>query len=180
MFTWIAKNISRIFSTSLDSFIPLGHLAIRAWLASVFLPAGLLKSDSWVSTVYLFSYEYQVPFLNPEVAAYLATFIELTWPILMILGLGGRFSYVILFFYNIIAIISYPPLLTAQGYTGLQQHINWGLLIMMLMFYGNGKLSLDYWIRTKFQALKTRKIILKAQPMPSGPIKVTINGKKTL
>ena len=180
MFTWIAKTISRFFSASLNSFIPLGHLVIRVWLASIFLPAGLLKSESWVSTVYLFSYEYQVPFLNPELAAYLATVIELTWPFLLILGLGGRFSYVILFFYNIIAVISYPPLLTDQGYTGLQQHINWGLLIMMLMFYGNGKLSLDYWILSKFRAVKTRKIILKAQPLPTGPIKVSINGKKTI
>lgn len=169
MFTWITKTISHSFSASLNSFIPLGHLAIRCWLASIFLPAGLLKSESWISTVYLFSYEYHVPFLEPEVAAFLSTFIELSWPILLILGLGGRFMYVVFFLYNLIAMISYPYLWTQSGYVGLQQHINWGLLIMMLMFYGSGKLSLDYYLKAKFSEFKkSRKIVLKLKRQPGG------------
>lgn len=148
MFTWITNKIGYLFSATLSFFTPIGHLAIRLWIAEIFFSAGLLKAQSWVSTVYLFSFEYHVPFLPPEVAAILSTGIELLWPALLVLGLGGRFMYVVLFVYNIIAVLAYPVLWTAAGYSGLQQHINWGLLIMMLMFYGSGKISLDYWLKT--------------------------------
>ncbi|HVV69653.1 MAG TPA: DoxX family protein [Gammaproteobacteria bacterium] len=147
------KNVVRFFGFlgSINNFfVPIGHLLIRLWLAHIFFSAGLVKIQTWLSTVTLFTYEYHVPFLPPELAAVLATFIELVWPVLLVLGLGGRFMYFVLFVYNIIAVISYPYLLTAVGYAGLQQHINWGLLIMMLMFYGSGKLSLDYLLQRKF------------------------------
>jgi len=32
---------------------------------------------------------------------------------------------------------------------GLDQHINWGLLLALLMCHGSGKLSIDYWLRKK-------------------------------
>lgn len=147
MFTTIVNKVTKLFSATLDFFIPFGHLTIRFWLAYVFFAAGILKLESWVSTVYLFTYEYQVPLLPPEIAAGISTFVEIVWPALLILGLGGRFMYVVLFVYNIVCIISYPVFFTPDGYAGLQQHINWGLLIMMLMFYGSGKFSVDYLIQ---------------------------------
>lgn len=147
MFRLITRQISHLFSTSLNFCIPFGHFAVRLWLAKIFLAAGLLKISSWVTTVYLFSFEYHVPLLPPEIAAGLSTFIELVWPVLLVFGFGGRFMYVVFFVYNLVAMLSYPVLLTPDGYVGLQQHINWGLLIMMLMFYGSGKISIDYYIQ---------------------------------
>ena len=162
------KNAVRFFgflSYINNFFVPIGHLLIRLWLANIFLSAGLVKIETWVSTVTLFTYEYHVPFLPPELAAVLATFIELVWPVLLIVGLGGRFMYFVLFVYNAIAVISYPYLLTPVGYAGLQQHINWGLLLMMLMFYGSGKLSLDYWLQQKFARATVTKPWVSIQPL---------------
>jgi putative oxidoreductase len=143
--------LAHAFNLSLDFLTPLGHVLIRIWLAYIFFGAGLVKIQSWDSTVYLFTNEYHVPLLPPYVAAVIATIVELVWPVLLVLGLGGRFMYFILFVYNAIAAFSYPFLWTSQGYAGLQQHINWGLLIMMLMFYGSGKLSIDYWLQKKLR-----------------------------
>ena len=122
----------------------------RVWVAQIFFVAGLTKIQSWSSTLYLFHYEYTVPFLSPEIAAYLGTGAELVLPVLLVLGLGGRITTFIFFMYNIIAVISYPFLWTDQGTHGLYQHVNWGLLLMLLMVHGSGKLSLDYWIRRKY------------------------------
>lgn len=164
MITRFFAKIFSLFNGILSFLTPVGHLAIRLWLANIFFSAGIVKIQSWLSTVTLFTYEYHVPLLDPEIAAMLATTIELVWPVLLILGLGGRFMYFVLFVYNAVAMISYPYLWTTVGYAGLQQHINWGLLIMMLMFYGSGKLSLDYWLQQKFNHNKSPATITSVSP----------------
>jgi putative oxidoreductase len=150
-------RLDQLFNDSIDFLIPLGHLLIRLWLAQIFFNAGLVKIENWDTTLYLFSNEYHVPLLPPNVAAVIATFVELVWPVLLILGLGGRYMYFILFVYNAIAAASYPFLWTAAGYSGLQFHINWALLIMMLIFYGSGKLSVDYWLQKKYVCPRFKK-----------------------
>lgn len=145
----IIAKIIRPFIRSLEFLTPLGDLIVRIWIASIFFKSGLLKLESWNSTVNLFTYVYHVPLLPPYFAAVLGTVAELVLPILLVLGLGGRFCILIFFIYNAVAAISYPFLWTPEGYIGLQQHINWGLLLMMLMLHGPGKWSLDYWIRLR-------------------------------
>ena len=146
------RVIARIigpFLKALEFLTPLGDLIVRIWIAGIFFKAGLLKLQSWSSTVALFTYEYNVPFLSPVVAAWIGTAAELILPILLVLGLGGRFCIFIFFVYNAVAMFSYPFLWTPEGSVGLQEHINWGLLIMMLMLHGPGKWSLDHWIRQR-------------------------------
>ncbi len=129
----------------LDHLAPIADLAVRLWVANVFFKSGLVKIQSWDSTVSLFAYEYQVPFLSPEVAAYLGTFTELFFPVLLALGLGGRFAAVVLFIFNIVAVISYPTL----NAVGVEQHQVWGVLLLITIAHGAGKLSFDYWINKK-------------------------------
>lgn len=142
--------LSHVFTAVFDFLTPMGPLLVRWWLAYIFFAAGIVKLESWSSTLALFNYEYHVPFLSAQTAAIIATTIELAWSALLVLGLGGRFMYFVLFVYNLVAVLSYPFLLTAAGFVGLQQHINWGLLLMLMMFYGSGKLSLDYWLAKKW------------------------------
>jgi len=146
---FFAKLIRPLYKT-LDFFAPLGYLAARLWVAYIFFAAGLTKIQSWDSTLMLFEHEYKVPFLSPTVAAVLGTGLELLLPLLLVLGLGGRLIIFLLFCYNLVAMISYPFLWTPEGRLGLDQHINWGLLLALLMFHGSGKLSLDYLIRKKY------------------------------
>ena len=54
----------------------------------------------------------------------------------------------VLFVFNIIAVISYPDL----SEVGLKDHQYWGLLLLVTLFHGPGKLSLDHLIRRKFLA----------------------------
>ncbi len=130
----------------LDFLAPVGDLAVRLWVANVFWQAGLTKAQSFDTTLQLFRYEYSVPLLPPEVAAYLATFSELTFAVLLAAGLAGRFSAAALSVLNIVAVISYPALdANALGY-----HELWGVLLLVPLLHGPGKLSLDHLIAKKF------------------------------
>lgn len=143
-------KVIRPFIKMMNFLTPLGDFIARCWVAHVFLMAGILKLTSWQTTLSLFEYEYKVPLLSPQFAAVLGTAAELVLPVLLIIGLGGRFWIFALFVYNIVAATSYPFLWTPEGSTALQQHIGWGILLMVLMFHGPGKLSLDHWLHTRY------------------------------
>lgn len=150
MFTQFIAKIIRPFIALLQFLTPLGDFIARIWVAQIFFTAGLVKVQSWDTTVTLFEYEYNVPILSPYLAAWIGTAAELVLPVLLALGLGGRFWIFALFVFNFVAAASYPFLWTPEGSTGLQQHIGWGVLLLLLMFHGSGKLSLDYWIHKKY------------------------------
>jgi len=124
---------------------PAFMLAVRLYVASVFFKSGLTKIASMDSTIMLFTYEYQVPLLSPTLAAYLGTAAELVLPVLLALGLGGRLAAAALFVFNIIAVISYPDL----NEVGVMQHQYWGVLLLLPLLYGPGKLSIDWIIRRR-------------------------------
>jgi putative oxidoreductase len=129
-----------------DYLAPVLDLGIRLLVASVFFQSGLVKIQSWSSTVALFENEYAVPLLPPELAAWLGTGAELVLPVFLALGLGGRFAAAALFVFNIVAVISYPDL----GEVGLRDHQYWGLLLLVTLLHGPGKLSVDHFIRRRF------------------------------
>ena len=128
---------------------PLLLLYFRWYVAWVFLKAGLFKINDWDLTLTLFEYEYAVPVLSYELAAYLATFGELVFPIFLIAGLGTRFSAIALSVVNIMAVVSYYATL-AKG-AGLVWHYLWGSMLLTIIVYGGGFLSADQWLRSRFQ-----------------------------
>ena len=136
------------FTRFLNLLAPVGDLAIRLWVANVFFKSGLTKLANWDGTVALFTNEYQVPLLPPTLAAYAGTTTELVFPVLLALGLGTRFSAFVLFVFNIIAAVSYPDV----GEVGLKDHQHWGLLLLVPLLHGAGKLSLDNFIAKWFSA----------------------------
>ena len=81
-----------------------------------------------------------MPLLPPEMAAWLATGAELGLPVLLVLGLFGRFAALGLLILNAVAVISYYSSLSEAG---LNQHLYWGLLLTVLLLHGCGKWSLD-------------------------------------
>ena len=142
-----------LFVRVLDFFSPVANLAIRLYVANVFWLSGQTKIASWDSTLALFENEYAVPLLPPEIAAYMGTGVELGLPIFLVLGLGTRFAGIVLFAFNIIAVISYPDL----GEVGLKDHTHWGLLLLVPVFYGAGRLSVDHWLHKRFFAAEVRQ-----------------------
>ena len=94
----------------------------------------------------LFQYEYKVPWLSPEAAAHLATAAELVLPVLLAVGLAGRFAAGALFVFNIVAVVSYPAL----QLPGKLDHLLWGIMLLMPLFRGPGKISVDYFFRRRY------------------------------
>jgi putative oxidoreductase len=146
----IPAHILRPVLKLLDDLTPVADLLARIWVAKIFFLSGLTKISDWQTTIMLFTHQYHVPLLSPTYAAYLGTSFELILPIFLVLGLGGRFLIFIFFIYNIVCMISFHFLWTPEGYAGLSDHINWALLLMLLMCHGSGKISLDYLIREKW------------------------------
>ena len=127
-------------SRLIDKLQPLLLLGFRLYVARVFWMSGLTKTRDWSITLALFTNEYHVPLLSPAVAAVLGTATELSMPVLLALGLGTRFGAFVLFFFNIIAVISYPALPDIA----VKDHILWGTMILVLLLFGPGKISLDH------------------------------------
>jgi len=134
--------------TGINFLTPLVDRGLRLWVARVFWNSGLQKTASWDSTLMLFEYEYAVPVLPFDVAAYLATGVELAAPVLLVLGLGTRAGALALFILNYVASISYPDLNIA----GMKDHMLWGTMLAITFFHGPGKISLDYFLRRKLAA----------------------------
>jgi len=126
---------------ALEVLQPLALLVARLYVAKVFLLSGLTKVRDWDTTLALFMDEYHVPVLPPELAAWLGTGAELLLPILLVLGLGGRMSAIGLFVLNVVAVLSLGEVAEAA----LQQHIFWGSLLIALVLWGPGRLSVDAW-----------------------------------
>jgi len=89
----VSSSIGRIewFFGQLDR-VPYAVLALplRFAVATVFWNSGMTKLADWNATLSLFTDEYQVPLLPPELAANLALAIEVTTPVLLVLGLLTR------------------------------------------------------------------------------------------
>jgi len=126
----------------LDQLQPVAALAARAYLAQVFFLSGLTKVRDWDTTLALFADEYHVPLLPTSLAAWMGTGGELVLPVLLLLGVGGRFAALGLSVLNAVAVLS----LTDIAPAALQQHWFWGSLLAGLAIYGSGSLSLDRWL----------------------------------
>lgn len=118
-------------------------LLSRLYVANVFFKSGLTKINDWGTTVALFTDEYKVPFLSPEVAAFMGTGGELILPVLLVLGFFGRFAALGLFVVNIVAVIALAEIAPAA----LQQHVFWGWLLACIAIVGTGQWGVDCWIK---------------------------------
>ena len=118
---------------------PPALLAVRLFIAWVFFKSGLLKLSDWNSTLFLFQYEYDVPLLPYTLAAYLATFAELVFPVLLAFGLGGRVAALGLFGMTVvIELFVYP---------GTTEHYYWMCVLGLLAAVGPGLLSMDQLVK---------------------------------
>lgn len=85
----------------------------------------------------MFRDEYKVPFFDPALMAHLATFNELTFSTLLMLGLGTRVA--TLPFFGMLVVIQtfvYPA--------AWIEHLVWASILLFLLTRGGGVLSLDY------------------------------------
>ncbi|WP_082856349.1 DoxX family protein [Marinomonas atlantica] len=146
----IQNTTERLFSglpESLVLFLARFALAAAFWLSGqtkiegfAFNPFAGLYEFSWPtlkdSTLFLFEYEYALPIIPFELAAYLATIAEHVLPILLLTGLFARLgAFGILAMTLVIQIFVYP--------SAYALHATWAALALLIMSRGAGKLSLD-------------------------------------
>ena len=109
----------------------------RAATATVFWRSGTTKISDWDATLSLFADDYKVPLLPPELAAYMATALELGCSVLIALGLLTRVSALLLTGMTaVIEIFVYP--------NAWPTHILWLTAMLPLIARGGGVLSLDH------------------------------------
>jgi putative oxidoreductase len=114
----------------------------RIAIAGVFWQSGQTKVDGFhlsQSAVELFRSEYQLPLIDPMVAAYAAAIAEHLFPVLLVVGLATRFSALALLGMTlVIEIFVYPDAWPTHG--------TWAACFLLLMTRGPGPVSLDHLI----------------------------------
>lgn len=138
-----ASGVRGVIARTIDVLgrfpLPLAQLLFRLAVASVFLKAGLNKVASWEFTVQLFADEYRVPVLAPDVAATMATSVEIGCSLLLVAGLATRAAALPLL--GMIAVIQtfvYPG--------AYSEHLTWASILVFLLTRGAGRWSLDHWL----------------------------------
>ena len=120
-------------------------LPLRLGVAVLFWNSAMAKLANWTTTLELFREEYKVPALPPEWAAHMAVSIELTTPVLLVLGLATRpVALVMLGMTTVIELFVYPQ--------AWPTHIQWAAMLLVLLARGAGTWSLDHvlcrrWLR---------------------------------
>jgi putative oxidoreductase len=141
-----AALLSRRVLGWLDA-VPYTLLAIplRLAVATVFWNSAMTKLANWDTAVALFVDEYKVPLIPPETAAYIAVSIELSTPVLLVLGLLTRpAALVLLGMTTVIEVFVYPQ--------AWPTHIQWAAMLLVLLCRGPGNFSLDYSLRRRLEA----------------------------
>ena len=95
--------------------------------------------------VALYRDEYKLPFVPPEIAAPMAATAEHLFPLLLLIGLGTRFSALALLGMTlVIEIFVYPDAYPTHG--------TWAAIFLFLMARGPGVLSVDHWLTRRHAA----------------------------
>lgn len=118
-------------------------LAGRVAVAGVFWKSGRTKVEDGTlftpneTVFFLFEHEYNLPLISPALAAPLATYAEFFLPILLVLGLLTRFAALSMLAMTVVIQTFVYPL-------AWDTHLTWATILMMLIAFGPGRLSLDH------------------------------------
>ena len=121
------------------------QFAMRIAIGGVFFNSGLLKINSWEFAVKLFEDEYKVPLLDPVWAARMAAFTELTFPVLLFVGVATRLATLpLLGMVLVIQSFVYP-----QAWV---EHLLWASVLVFLLTRGPGAISIDHFLLNEVRA----------------------------
>jgi len=136
-------EVARRVIAALDAipYWPLG-LAARVFPAAVFWQSGQTKVAGWhlkPSAIALFQSEYQLPLIDPTLAATMSAIAEHLFPVLLVIGLLTRLSALALLFMTaVIEIFVFPDAWPTHGV--------WATCFLLIIARGPGVVSLDYLI----------------------------------
>ena len=121
-------------------------LTSRIAVAAIFFFSARTKVEGILTikdtTFLLFTEEYKVPLLPPELAAHMATYAEHLFPILLVLGLGTRLSALALLGMTaVIQVFVYPD--------AWPTHLTWAVPMLYLIGRGGGTWAVDHYAGIK-------------------------------
>lgn len=118
----------------------------RLGIGAIFWISGRTKVEGWLTltdtTFVLFREDYALPLIPPAWAAYLATWAEHLFPLLLFMGLATRLSAAALLGMTaVIQFLVYPA--------AWPTHLTWAVPLLYLIGRGAGRWSLDAWLAAR-------------------------------
>ena len=132
----IVTRLDRLRTTAGRFPLSLIEFGMRLAVGATFFRSGMNKVESFDTAITLFREEYRLPFLPPELAAYLGTSVELGASVLLVLGLFARLGAAALLAMTlVIQFLVYPA--------NWPEHLMWASILAYVLSRGPGALSID-------------------------------------
>src|ERR1700733_11088796 len=144
----LAEKASRLVQAaavpSLVQFVMRVALAVPFWRSGVLKWNGFLKLNDTAVTLFTDEFMLHLPggpyhYPAPAVMAFLSGCGEITFPVLLVVGLATRFAALGLLLMTFIVELTIP--------TGWPMHITWAAMALGIMAWGPGRFSIDYWLQ---------------------------------
>src|ERR1700745_1517365 len=134
---WIAQP-------SLAQFMLRLALAVPFWKSGILKWNGFLQLNDTAIDLFTDEFKLHLPggaydFSAPAVMAFLSGCGEITFPVLLVLGLGTRFAALGLLFMTCIVELTVPD--------GWPIHLTWAAMALGIMAWGPGRISADHLVR---------------------------------
>lgn len=144
----VDRMIVGLESVSYDTLV---STPARTFIVATFWLSARTKVDGFLnineSAFFLFDQEYALPVIPSRLAAYIATYAEHLFPLLLIVGLASRLSAAALFLMTlVIQVFVYPD--------AWRTHLLWAVALAFIVFRGPGTLSIDHLIRKRYGGQK--------------------------
>jgi putative oxidoreductase len=128
-------------------------LAVPFWRSGVLKWNGFLKLSDTAVTLFTDEFMLHLPggpyhYPVPAVMAFLSGCGEITFPVLLVLGLATRFAALGLLAMTLIVELTIPQ--------GWPMHITWAAMALGIMAWGPGRFSIDFWLQKVMFASRKR------------------------
>ena len=132
----LIARLDRLRSSAARFPMSLLEFGMRLAVGATFFRSGMNKLESFNTAIALFRDEYRLPLLPPDIAAYMGTTIELTAPVLLVLGVFARLGAAALLVMTLtIQFLVYPE--------NWPEHLMWASILAYVLSRGAGALSID-------------------------------------
>jgi putative oxidoreductase len=141
--------VQAVAQPSLVQLVMRVALAVPFWKSGILKWTGFLQLSDTAVTLFTDEFMLHLPggpyhYPAPAVMAFLSGCGEITFPVLLVLGLGTRFAALGLLLMTCIVELTVPD--------GWPIHITWAAMALGIMAWGPGRISLDHLVR-KFLGL---------------------------
>jgi putative oxidoreductase len=135
------RLIQRIAKPSLVQLVIRFALAVPFWKSGILKWTGLFQLSDTAITLFTDEFMLHLPggpyhYPAPTVMAFLSGCGEITFPVLLVLGLGTRFAALGLLFMTCIVELTVPD--------GWPIHITWAAMALAVIAWGPGRISVDH------------------------------------